>query len=191
MLRGKRAFNTVISMLKRSSVEDNDLKGRVGKILAQLWSAHQSLPAKREQEPGLQVRTRLGASILHDSLWQWRERFGDQGSRNWLWSSPLHSAEDTLPSPDSACLESASPDTRFSSHQHAGEIDHAPPPNHLQPIQYPKSPRIGPFQAEDDLAPEFDWIWDVGFPSLIPIDIDHNSLSAEADTEVHVVSQSN
>lgn len=75
---GKRMFNAAISLVRRASVEDNDLPGRSSKILAQLWSV-QSQSNKRE-EPSLRLRTRLGASLFHDSLWTWREKCGGQGS---------------------------------------------------------------------------------------------------------------
>jgi hypothetical protein len=76
---GKRAFNIALALNRRSSVEDNDLPGRTSKILAQLWSA-QVQGDHRAEEPSLKLRSRSGASLLHDSLWDWRERFGGQGS---------------------------------------------------------------------------------------------------------------
>lgn len=86
---GKSAFNSVLSMHRRASVEDNDLRGRAGKILAQLWSVHQSLAVRREQEPTLNIKTRLGASVLHDSLWMWREEFGGQRATASVSSQPV------------------------------------------------------------------------------------------------------
>lgn len=71
---GKRVFDTIIFMFRRASVEDNDIRGRVGKILTNLWSFHQSFSAKQvQEEPKLNIKTRLGASLLHDSLWTWRK----------------------------------------------------------------------------------------------------------------------
>jgi hypothetical protein len=86
---GKSAFNSVLSMHRRASVEDNDLRGRAGKILAQLWSVHHSLAVRREQEPTLNIKTRLGASVLHDSLWTWREEFGGQRATASVSSQPV------------------------------------------------------------------------------------------------------
>ncbi|KAL1983717.1 hypothetical protein VTN96DRAFT_9973 [Rasamsonia emersonii] len=76
---GKRMFNAAISLVRRASVEDNDLPGRSSKILAQLWSV-QSQSNQRKEEPSLRLKTRLGASLFHDSLWTWREKCGGQGS---------------------------------------------------------------------------------------------------------------
>lgn len=75
---GKRTFNTAISLLRKSSVEDNDLQGRVNKIIAQLWNLHRNLNLRKEGEPTVHIKTRWGASLLHDSLWMWREEFGGQ-----------------------------------------------------------------------------------------------------------------
>lgn len=77
---GKRSFNIVLSLLRRAILEDNDLRGRGGKILAQLWIIHHSRTIRRGQEPNLKVQSRLGASVLHDGLWVWREEFGGQTS---------------------------------------------------------------------------------------------------------------
>ncbi|KAJ5611379.1 hypothetical protein N7510_008098 [Penicillium lagena] len=90
---GKRAFNTAISLLRRASLEDNDLPGRTSKILAQLW-AGQGSSKQTTEEPSLQLRTRLAASLLHDSLWTWRKRFGGQGTVPHT-PSPLAPANET------------------------------------------------------------------------------------------------
>jgi transcriptional regulatory protein LEU3 len=74
----KQSFNAALMSLRQASVETNDLPGRYAKILTQLWSLHSSIVASTNQEPELKVKTRIGASLLHDSLWQWRESFGGQ-----------------------------------------------------------------------------------------------------------------
>lgn len=76
---GKRAFNMALSLIRRTSLEDNDLPGRTSKILAQLWSI-QGRSQQSSETPHLKLRTRLSASLLHDQLWNWRERFGGQAS---------------------------------------------------------------------------------------------------------------
>lgn len=76
---GKRAFNAALRILQRASLEDNDLPGRTSKILAELWSI-QGRSRQSGEEPGLKLRTRLAASLLHDQLWSWRETFGGQKS---------------------------------------------------------------------------------------------------------------
>ena len=92
---GKRAFNTVLGLLRRSVLEDNDTSGRATKILAQLWTIHR----EHRKEPSLNVTSRLGASILHDGLWTWREKFGGQGSRKEATSTNAPSQAAPAPTP--------------------------------------------------------------------------------------------
>ena len=66
---GKQAFNCCLRLLRRASVEDNDLPGKASRVMAQLWGVHRSLVAERIAEPSLKLKSRLGASVLHDSLW--------------------------------------------------------------------------------------------------------------------------
>lgn len=169
--KGKRAFNSVLFMLRRYSVEDNDLKGRLGKILTQLWNVHQSLPARREQEPSLRVKTRLSASVLHDSLWMWREQFGGQPK-----TPPL--ALDTQ-SPLVPQLLGSAPEIQTSQPQ---QIDNNYPIAFGQSQQnsYPAPGSFGMFDGSTN--PDLDWIWEVGFPSLIPVDIDYDALSTSTTT---------
>ncbi|OJJ67014.1 hypothetical protein ASPBRDRAFT_69469 [Aspergillus brasiliensis CBS 101740] len=82
---GKRSFNSAIALTRRISIEDNDLPGRMSKILTQLWSA-QVVQHRGQRDddkpPGLKLKTRLAASLVHDSMWMWREQFGGQPPRS-------------------------------------------------------------------------------------------------------------
>lgn len=75
---GKHLFYTATQLMRRVSMEDNDLPGRMSKIMTQLWSAQARIDRSNE-EPGLKLKTRLSGSLLHDFLWSWRETFGGQG----------------------------------------------------------------------------------------------------------------
>jgi transcriptional regulatory protein LEU3 len=75
---GKQNFNTAIRMLRQHSLQDNDISGRASKILSQLWIHYQNSPSIRESPPSLQLKSRLGGSLLHDSLWTWRRECDDQ-----------------------------------------------------------------------------------------------------------------
>jgi transcriptional regulatory protein LEU3 len=86
---GKRAFNSALSLIHRSSVEDGDLPGRSSKILAQLWSIQSQHNQRMEEEPSLKLKTRSGASVVHDSMWAWREKFGGQETGNPISSGAL------------------------------------------------------------------------------------------------------
>lgn len=77
---GKHLFSTATQLMRRISTEDNDLPGRMSKIMTQLWSAQARIDRSNE-EPSLKLKTRLAGSLLHDFLWSWRETFGGQGGQ--------------------------------------------------------------------------------------------------------------
>jgi hypothetical protein len=186
---GKRAFNTVISMLRKSSVEDNDLQGRVSKIIAQLWSLHRTLNLRKEEEPIMHIKTRWGASLLHDSLWMWREEFGgqkDQPALNASISTPPPCPRSTSPgkiSIDSFKYQvtivnicTVDTDLRHNTTSHHESYIVSRNISLNQPIEpqntagmtldNPSNPDVITEDLEDT-----NWIWDIGFPSVIPIDI--------------------
>ncbi|MCJ1404154.1 hypothetical protein MMC11_007379, partial [Xylographa trunciseda] len=66
---GKQAFTSCLRLLRRASVEDNDLPGKASRVMAQLWGVHRSFVAERLEEPNLKLKSRLGASVLHS----WKE----------------------------------------------------------------------------------------------------------------------
>nr|XP_001397295.2 hypothetical protein ANI_1_1804134 [Aspergillus niger CBS 513.88] len=106
---GKRSFNSAIALTRRTSIEDNDLPGRMSKILTQLWSAQVVHRGQRDKPPGLRLKTRLAASLVHDSIWMWREQFGGQprsGTNTPLASSAGQEAATSFP----VGIEDACPD---------------------------------------------------------------------------------
>ena len=113
--RGKRSFNIVLGLLRRAVLEDNDIRGRGGKILAQLWTVHHSRAVRRVQEPNLKVKSRLGASVLHDELWTWREEFGGQERSPARQSGPGSKARPFPPpkSPDSMAQQRSAVASKF------------------------------------------------------------------------------
>lgn len=78
---GKRMFHIAAQMIRQTSLEDNDLQGRMSKILTQLWSGYARIGSLNE-EPSLKLRTRLAASLLHDLLWTWRDAYGNLSNDN-------------------------------------------------------------------------------------------------------------
>jgi hypothetical protein len=76
---GSHAFTTALALIRRASLEDNDLPERISTILLQLWS-QQGRSTRSKKEPALISRTRMAASLLHEQLWIWRETFGGQES---------------------------------------------------------------------------------------------------------------
>ena len=136
---GKRVFNLAVSLLRRASIEDNDLSGRGSKILAQLWVLHSQLtPAiEQDQEPQVRLRTRLSASVMHDELWVWRDGFPRP-------STPQASGSVPMP----------------------GESD-CPDRNGIW-----KAPGRESLANPDCNFEGMDQIWDLGIPSLLPIQLD-------------------
>ena len=188
---GRRAFNTVLSLLRKCSVEDNDLKGRMSKILAQLWSVHLSDRARRDRPPSLTIKSRFCASILHDALWLWREKFGGPG-----YATAAAAATDTQtppPGPESTSpLSAPTPDRRpeiatlpnpsmalpqaefglsdMSTLMPQG--DHLPgPADHLIYDQH-GLPTDYEHYDWDVAQEEHDWMWDFGLASVLPDNID-------------------
>jgi hypothetical protein len=78
---GKHMFHIAAQMIRQASLEDNDLQGRMSKILTQLWSGYARI-GNFDEEPSLKLRTRLAASLLHDLLWTWRDAYGNLGNEN-------------------------------------------------------------------------------------------------------------
>ena len=79
LAQAKKSFSICHALIRQNSLEDNDLRGRTAKIIEQLWNCDDA--EKLSAEPSLKIMTRLGGSLLHDTLWAWRERFGGQSSR--------------------------------------------------------------------------------------------------------------
>jgi hypothetical protein len=167
--------------MRKCSVEENDLNGRMSKILAQLWGVHYSDPAKKEQAPSLTIKSRFCASILHDSLWLWRERFGGQGGSATPPSQPgpgPPSPRQTTPPPprldrsaDTNLVSSSSPPvppSDFISPNLSPQLrqDHLVPAGHLGYGPNALSTDYLPFDL--DMGQEAqDWMWHVGFPLVI------------------------
>ena len=167
---GRVGFSALLQILRSASIEDNDVRGRVGKILTQLWNLHQSRVATSiEEEPKLNIKTRLGASLLHDSLWTWREEFG--GQRDATRATATNAVNQTLP------VDSKHAPTAISNLIGTGNQEDPD----LQPLHHQGLDQNIPTPLEE-LNFNFDvqdmnWLWDVGFPSFLPMDF--NSYESE------------
>lgn len=166
---GKHAFNICLFVLRQSSVDDNDIPGRSSKLIAQIWTIHQGQAGELQKPPTVKLASRMFYSIVYDSLWQWREKWGDK---------PANGAP-SFPPP----FIPTSPSTRSTS----GPPLQAPQPANAQPRprrntidQSHLVPRaIGTptgmntfvpdlhINSPDNLATEvtedFSSIWDIGF----------------------------
>lgn len=146
---GKRNFNSALSLIRQSSVEDNDLPGRSSKILSQLWSIH-SQHYQKMKEPRIRLVTRSSASVLHDSLWLWRERFGGQGSGT---NTPTGRFLDARL--ESSLVNKADNATKSGTSSQRRDT-------------YGSQPIDG--NNGMDRGIDMDWMWDLGMPGLVSWD---------------------
>jgi hypothetical protein len=75
---GKAAFFTAIALLRKMSVYNNDMPSRMQGIFSQLWESEKAFkPNERSgSSTALRIQSRLSMSLLHDTMWWWREEFG-------------------------------------------------------------------------------------------------------------------
>ncbi|KAH8660473.1 hypothetical protein BX600DRAFT_514078 [Xylariales sp. PMI_506] len=76
--QGEDMFFEAIRLLKKHSIQNNDLEIRLATILTQLWSSTRVFKFKDGTVDGLQLllRGRLSMSVMFDCLWWWRTEFG-------------------------------------------------------------------------------------------------------------------
>lgn len=74
---GTKLLNSAVTSLRRISVANNDLPGRLSDVLAYLWTHPEPAVISGSDIRGLQlnVKSRMSMSIVYDSLWRWREQF--------------------------------------------------------------------------------------------------------------------
>lgn len=74
---GQTLVNFSVSALRKMSVTNNDLPGRLSDVLAYLWTHPDASITSGRGIDGLQlkVKSRMSMSIVYDSLWSWREQF--------------------------------------------------------------------------------------------------------------------
>lgn len=198
---GRAAFDAVVLLLRRSSISAQDIRGRMSRILAQLWSFHQALPkARMDDEPKLNLRTRLGASLLHDLLWTWREEFG--GQRAAAVAPPSSSSAPTAPPAPPAIISNPNSNNNTNTTTHNTIITPHPPaaPNPTNPTNptnpappssssssYEPAPPPSPTNFNLDTLDlemqDANWLWDVGFPSVFSVDINSSLWEREGEGE--------
>lgn len=74
---GNEIFQTAVNAIRTTSIADNDLPSRLAGVLVFLWSEVPSYLIGGQGRDGLQlqIRSRSSMSLVHDSLWRWREHF--------------------------------------------------------------------------------------------------------------------
>ncbi|TVY34924.1 Regulatory protein, partial [Lachnellula occidentalis] len=71
---GKKLCSDATVAASRVAVGSGDSAGKVAKMVAQVW--HSGDTGVLEEPPELLVKSRLGASIIYDFIWRWRQEFG-------------------------------------------------------------------------------------------------------------------
>jgi len=71
---GKKLCNDATVAASKVAVGSGDSTGKLAKIVAQVW--HSGDTDVLEEPPELLVKSRLGASIIYDFIWMWRQEFG-------------------------------------------------------------------------------------------------------------------
>ncbi|KAG9235845.1 hypothetical protein BJ875DRAFT_256512 [Amylocarpus encephaloides] len=98
---GQAALFLAISLLKKMSVYNNDMPARMVGIFSQLWSSDRAFKpqADASSSTALRIQSRLSMSLLHDTMWWWREEFGVVQNAD---SKPSKSREQNVDQPDSS-----------------------------------------------------------------------------------------
>lgn len=171
---GRKAFNLSLSLVRRCSIEDNDLPGRFSKIFAQLWAA----TPENCTPNGMKVTSRLGGSLLHDALWKWREKYGGQPSsfpetRLTNTTSPdkpettANFSNGSIEDPSLVAADTSAKDPPSTSPGHGQEEDTV--------VSRPPTGWLEESGAMDmDLIDEInnEWMWSGGLSSLLALDLD-------------------
>ena len=175
---GKRVFNVFLSMSRQCCVEDNDLMGRMRKILAQLWNVHRSLSLQREEPPALNRKSRGFFSVVHDALWLWRDNFGGQPGNGAPALPPSILSPAKAPTHTSFTDDDLSPSvpsstTTLRAHPRALSTAQQPEQMALPDQSAIAQESGGPGYLPDTFDISLDeenWMWNVGFPSLGTMD---------------------
>lgn len=81
---GKRLLDAAISSIRKMSVANNDLPGRLSDVIGFfcVFPDPRVISGGCVDDLRLRVRNRLSMSIVYDSLWEWRKQFPLDGDRN-------------------------------------------------------------------------------------------------------------
>jgi hypothetical protein len=102
--QAKEMFFLGANLMKRLSLEANDIANRMVMIMTQLWNSEKAFKNPDGTEhTALRIRTRLAMSPIFDVIWWWREEFGGQQG-----AYPVNSSEAAGPAPGTSSLSSLS-----------------------------------------------------------------------------------
>lgn len=167
--RGKHAFNVCLFVLRQCCVDDNDIPGRYSKLIAQIWNIHQGQVGELQKPPTVEVASRMFYSIVYDSLWQWREKWGDKPANGapsfpppFIPTSPSTrstSGPPVQPPPPSNTQPKSRTDSVAQSHLVPRAMGTPPGSNLFVPDLHATSPG----DLATDVDEDFSSLWDIGF----------------------------
>ncbi|PON21662.1 hypothetical protein TGAM01_v209400 [Trichoderma gamsii] len=81
---GRKLLDAAISSLRKMSVANNDLPGRLSDVIGFFCTLTDPrvISGDSIDDLRLRVRNRLSMSIVYDSLWEWRKHFQSDGNRD-------------------------------------------------------------------------------------------------------------
>jgi transcriptional regulatory protein LEU3 len=67
---GRASYFQEIALLKKMSIHNNDMPGRMAGIFSQLWTSEKAFKPKGDgvAVPALRIQSRLSMSLLHDTM---------------------------------------------------------------------------------------------------------------------------
>ncbi|TVY65581.1 Regulatory protein LEU3 [Lachnellula suecica] len=83
---GKGLFDRATLAAGRCSIASGDTAGKITRLMAQVW--HSGNEEALNEPPELLVKSRLGASIIYDFIWTWKQECGGLEERHPL-SKPI------------------------------------------------------------------------------------------------------
>lgn len=135
--RGKKTFNTCLSILRQCSIADGDLPGRFSRVIAQIWAIRQEgMVEENSEPPTLQVTSRMFYSIVHDALLLWRKKYSGNPANGAPPLPPpfIPTSPSTQPSPGTSATHSQHDKAIVPSvDQHPRAAESSPGPNPFIP----------------------------------------------------------
>ncbi|TVY84666.1 Regulatory protein LEU3 [Lachnellula suecica] len=166
---GRASYFQEISLLRKMSVHNNDMPGRMAGIFAQLWTSEKAFKPKDDGVaiPAVRIQSRLSMSLLHDTMWWWREEFGDQP-----YTRSLKNKDQQSDQPESTAPSSSLPVESYQANPNTnGAAESVNGSNQQLPDQSlsGQAATSNEFFAMDDTMP---FLWDPidpGFESMIEL----------------------
>lgn len=76
---GEKTYFSAILLVRKASIENDDLGARAASILSQLWTSQKAFRRRPDGRGGkgleTKIRSRLSMSAVFDAFWWWREEF--------------------------------------------------------------------------------------------------------------------